>query len=299
MNTLLSLSNGLAAAVESVSPAVVAVNARPRLPSTGVHWRSGVVVTADHAVRADEHITVTRSDGGTFPATLAGRDPGTDLAVLRVGDADFPTADIGDPVSLQVGHLVLAVGHGPRVSLGVVSALGGRWRTWRGGEVDQFMRLDLTLYPGFSGGPLVDAQGRVVGVNSSGLSRQLELAIPVTTVSRIVDELLAKGRVTRGFLGVGLHPVTLPEAWRRALAAPPEIGLMVVSTQPDGPAATAGVMLGDVLVALDGVPVEASDDAQRVVSARPVGAAVVATILRAGAPTEIRITVGERPSRRR
>lgn len=299
MNTLLSLSNGLAAAVEGVGPAVVAVNARPRLASTGIHWRPGIVVTADHTVRADEDITVTRSDGRTVPASLAGRDPGTDLAVLRVGDADFPTAEIGDPVTLRVGHLVLAVGHGPRVSWGVVSALGGRWRTGRGGEVDQLLRLDLTLYPGFSGGPLVDAQGRVVGVNSSGLSRQLELAIPATTVSRIAGELVDKGRVTRGFLGVGLHPVPLPEAWSRALAAPAEIGLMVVSVQPDGPAGTAGVMLGDVLVALDGVVVPASDDVQRVVSARPVGSALVATILRAGSPVEIRITVGERAARRR
>jgi S1-C subfamily serine protease len=299
MNTLVSLSDGLAAAVASVSPAVVSVNARPRLASTGIHWGSGVIVTADHTVRADEDITITRSDGRTLSATLAGRDPGTDLAVLRVGDAELPTADIGDAASLHVGNLVLAVGHGPRVSWGVVSALGGRWRTWRGGEVDQFVRLDLTLYPGFSGGPLVDAQGRVVGVNSSGLSRQLELAIPAATVSRIATELLDKGRVSRGFLGVGLHAVPLPEPLRRALADAPEIGLMVVSTQPDGPAAKAGMLLGDVLIALDGAAVRGSDDVQRVVSARPVGTQLVATILRAGVPTEIRITVGERPSRRR
>lgn len=299
MNALLSLSNGLAAAVASVSPAVVAVNARPRLASTGIHWGSGVIVTADHTVRADEDITITRSDGRTLPATLAGRDPGTDLAVLRVGDAEFPAADIGDPVSLRVGHLVLAVGHGPRVSWGVVSALGGRWRTWRGGEIDQFVRLDLTLYPGFSGGPLLDAEGRVVGVNSSGLSRQLELAIPATTVSRIATELLDKGRVARGFLGVGLHAVPLPEPLRRALADAPETGLVVVSTQPDGPAAKAGLLLGDVLVALDGVSMRGIDDVQRMVSARPVGTRLTATILRAGSPTEIPITVGERTSRRR
>ena len=299
MNTLLSLSDGLAAAVEAAGPVVVAVNARPRLASTGVHWRPGVVVTADHTVRTDEDITITRSDGRTVPATLAGRDPGTDLAVLRVADADFASADIGDPSALRVGHLVLALGFGPRASLGVVSALGGPWRTGRGGAVDQLLRLDLTLYPGFSGGPLVDAHGRVAGVNSSGLSRQLELAIPATTVSRIAGELLEKGRVARGFLGVGLHAVPLPEAWSRTLAAPAEVGLMVVSLQPDGPAGTAGIMLGDVLVALDGVPVPASDDVQHVVGARAVGSAVTATVLRAGSPIEIRITIGERPVRRR
>jgi S1-C subfamily serine protease len=299
MSTLPEISNLLAAAVESVSPAVVAVNARPRLASTGIHWRAGMIVTADHTVRADEDITITRADGRTFPATLAGRDPGTDLAVLRVTDADVPTVELGDPASLRVGHLVMAVGYGPRASWGMVHALGGRWRTGRGGEVDQFLRPGLTLYPGFSGGPLVDAQGRVVGMNTSGLSRQLELAVPATTVSRVADELLEKGRVTRGFIGVGLHPVPLPDAWRRALPIPAEIGLMVLSAQPDGPAATAGVMLGDVLVALDGTPVHESDDVQRLVSARRVGATLVATILRAGSPTEIRITVGERPPRRR
>jgi len=299
MSTLREISDLFAGAVESVSHAVVAVNARPRLASTGIHWRQGMIVTADHTVRTDEDITITRGDGSTVPATLAGRDPGTDLAVLRVTEAGVPTVSLGDPASLRVGHLVIAVGHGPRASWGMVHALGGRWRTGRGGEVDQFLRPGLTLYPGFSGGPLVDVEGRVVGMNSSGVSRQLELTVPATTVSRIADELFEKGRVTRGFIGVGLHPVPLPEAWRRTLTTPAEVGLMVLSVQPDGPAAQAGVMLGDVLVALDGTSVHESDDVQRLVSSRRVGATLVATILRAGSPMEVRITVGERPSGRR
>jgi len=299
MDALLSLSNELAGAVERVAAAVVAVHARPRLPSTGVHWRPGIIVTADHTVRSDEDITVARPDGRTVAASLIGRDPGTDLAVLRVQDTDLPTADLGDPRSLKVGHIVLAVGYGPRASWGIVSALGGRWHTWRGGEIDQLLRLDLTLYPGFSGGPLVDVQGRVVGINTSGLSRQLELAIPVSTVARVADELIDKGRVSRGFLGVGLQPVRLPESLRRTLAAAPEIGLIVVSVHPDGPAAKAGLLLGDVLVTLDDTPVGAPEDVQAVVGARSVGSTITATILRAGAPAEARITVGERPPRRR
>jgi len=299
MDALLSLSNELAGAVERVAAAVVAVHARPRLPSTGVHWRPGIIVTADHTVRSDEDITVARPDGRTVAASLIGRDPGTDLAVLRVQDIDLPTADLGDPRSLKVGHIVLAVGYGPRASWGIVSALGGRWHTWRGGEIDQLLRLDLTLYPGFSGGPLVDVQGRVVGINTSGLSRQLELAIPVSTVARAADELIDKGRVSRGFLGVGLQPVRLPESLRRTLTAAPEIGLIVVSVHPDGPAAKAGLLLGDVLVTLDDTPVGAPEDVQAVVGARSVGSTITATILRAGAPAEARITVGERPPRRR
>jgi S1-C subfamily serine protease len=299
MNALSSLSNELASIVERAGRTVVAVNARPRLSSTGVHWRPGIVVTADHTVRADEDITITRRDGRSVAARLAGRDPGTDLAVLRVDDTDLPAADLGDSASPQVGHIVLALGNGPRASWGVVSATGGPWRTWRGGEIDRFVRLDLTLYPGFSGGPLVDVEGRVVGINTSGLARQLELAVPATTVNRVADELLEKGRVSRGFLGVGLQPVRLPEELKRTLPDGAEVALIVISVKPDGPAARSGLMLGDVLVALDGAPVGAPDDVQAVVGARRVGSVLTATIVRAGAPTEVRITIGERPARSR
>jgi S1-C subfamily serine protease len=299
MTTLLSLSNELAEAVERVAGAIVAVNARPRLASTGVHWRPGIIVTADHTVRSDEDITIARADGRTVNASLAGRDPSTDLAVLRIGDTDLPAAALGEPGSLQVGHIVLAVGHGPRVSWGVMSALGGPWHSARGGAIDQFLRPDLTLYPGFSGGPLVDVQGRVVGINTSGLLRQLELAIPASTVARVVDELVARGRVSRGFIGVGLQPVRLPEDVRRAFTAASETGLIVINVQPDGPAARAGLLLGDIVVTLDGAAVDAPEVAQAVIGARPVGSTITAALLRAGAVAEVRITVGERPPRSR
>jgi S1-C subfamily serine protease len=299
MNALSSLSHELASIVDRVGRTVVSVNARPRLSSTGVHWRPGIIVTADHTVRADEDITITDCDGRSIAARLAGRDPGTDLAVLRIEDTGLPAADLGDSASLEVGHIVLALGNGPRASWGVVSATGGLWRTWRGGEIDRFVRLDLTLYPGFSGGPLVDAEGRIVGINTSGLARQLELAIPATTVTRVTDELLEKGRVSRGFLGVGLQPVRLPEELKRLVPHGAEVALIVISVKPDGPAARSGLMLGDVLVALDGAPVGAPDDVQAVVGARRVGSTLTATIVRAGVPTEVRITIGERPARSR
>ena len=299
MTALPSLSNELAAAVEQAAGSVVAVNARPRLPSTGVHWRPGIIVTADHTVRSVEDLTVIDREGRTMAATLVGRDPGTDLAVLRIQDTDLATAGLGNSDSLKVGHIVLAVGYGPRASWGIVSAVGGRWRTWRGGEIDQLLRLDLTLYPGFSGGPLVDALGQVVGINTSGLSQRLELAIPASTVTRVADELIEKGYVTRAFLGVGLQPVSLPETARRALAGAPEIGLIVVRVQPEGPAAQAGLLLGDVLVSLDGIHVASTEAVLDAVAARRVGATVSATILRAGTPTDVSITLGERPLRRR
>ncbi len=298
MDMLLSLSHGLATAVERASRAVVAVNARPRLASTGIHWRPGVVVTADHTVKRDEEITITEPDGRRVTATLAGRDPGTDLAVLRAPELSAPTAAIGDAAALRVGHIVLALGHGPRASWGVVSALGGRWRTWRGGELDQLLRPDLVLYPGFSGGPLVDVEGRIVGVNTSGLSRQMALAVPASTVIRVTDELLQKGRVARGYLGVGLQPVRLPEALRRQIHGSPEVGLIVVNVEPDGPAARAGLLIGDVLITLDGSPVSETDDVQVVLGQR-VGSTITAALIRAGAPKDVSVTVGERPQRGR
>jgi S1-C subfamily serine protease len=298
MDALLSLSNDLAGAVERAAPSIVAVNARRRLPSTGIHWRPGLVVTADHTVRAEEDITVTTADGRALGATLAGRDAGTDLAVLRVSDLHAPTAPLGDDGALRVGHMVLALGYGPRASWGVISALGPRWRSWRGGEIDRLVRLDLVLYPGFSGGPLVDAAGRVVGLNTSGLARESRLAVPVATVSRVADELLRQGHVSRGYLGLGMQPVRLPEALRAQLGLVGESGLIVVTVQPDGPAARAGVLLGDVLVALDGAPVRDLEDVQARLGGEHVGSLVTALIVRAGGRAEVRITVGEQPRRR-
>jgi len=299
MDTLLSLSTDLAGAVERASRAVVAVHARPRLASTGVVWQPGVIVTADHTVRAEEDLRVTLPDGTVGAATLAGRDPATDLAVLRVADAGGVLAERGDAADLRVGHVVLAVGHGPRASWGVVSALGEGWRTGRGGEIDRFVRLDLTLYPGFSGGPLVDARGRTVGIVTSGFAGGLELAVPLSTVERVVGALVTSGHVARGYLGVGLQPVELPDALRRATPAAGAQGLLVVSVQPDGPAGTAGVLIGDVLVALDGGTVGDTDDVQRLVASRPIGSTVSAALIRGGAPITVGIAVGPRPRRSR
>lgn len=298
MQTLVSLSNDLASAVERAARAVVTVHARPRLPSTGIVWRSGLVVTAEHTVRLESDLRVTWTDGQSAPATLVARDPGTDLAVLRVAESGRPAAELGDSGALRTGHLALAVGYGPRASWGVISATGGAWRTWRGGDVDRLLRVDLVLYPGFSGGPLVDASGAVVGLVTSGLSRQLELAVPATTVSRVVDELVSRGRVSRGYLGVGLQPVALTEAFKR-LAPGAGLGLMVVSLEPEGPAARAGLLLGDVLIALEGTPLHDPGDVTAAIAGRPVGSNVRVSLIRGGSPLDVSVTVGERPSRKR
>jgi S1-C subfamily serine protease len=295
---LASLSNDLAGAVEQAARAVVAVHARRRIPSSGVVWRPGVIVAASHTLARDEDITVTLPDGRTASAALAGRDDTTDLAVLRVDAPSLTPAERADPAALRVGHLVLAVGRpGPSVtaSMGVVSAVGGEWRTWQGGRIDRFVRLDLNINDGFSGGALVEAGGRVLGINTSGLARATALTIPAATVDRVTDQLLSHGRVQRGYLGLASQPVRLPEGLRTALHLESDIGLVVVNVEPDGPADRAGVLLGDVIVAVDGTAVRDPADVLAALGPERVDNPLTARVLRGGQPVAVTITVGRRP----
>jgi S1-C subfamily serine protease len=294
MDGLLTLSNDLAAAVERAGRVVFGVNARTRLGSTGVHWRSGLIVTADHTVRVDEDITVTRPDGRAIAATVAGRDPAIDIAVLKVDAPDVAVADLGDSNAVRVGHLVLAVGRGPCASWGVVSAIGAGGPRSAGGGL---FSLDLTLYPGFSGGPLVNAQGQVVGVNSSGTSRHLQLAIPSAAVTRVVDELVRRGRLARPYLGVGTQPVSLPEALRQRFSLEQQTAVIVVAVQPSSPAASAGLLMGDIVVSLGGTNITDPSDLASVLRPDQVGQDMTVSVLRGGEPRDIRITIGERPRR--
>jgi S1-C subfamily serine protease len=240
---LAGLSHDLASTVELVGRSVVAIHARRRIPSSGIVWRPGIVATAAHTLTRDEDITVTLASGRTAAATLAGRDPATDLAVLRLEDAAVPPVERGDTAALQVGRLVLALGRpGPQItaSLGIISAVGGEWRTWQGGRIEHFLRLDLAIYDGFSGGPLVEAGGRVLGLNTSGLSRAMALAIPAATVDRVADQLLASGRVGRGYLGLAVQPVQLPARLREARLVGPSRPRHREPPRPAGPAETAG-----------------------------------------------------------
>jgi S1-C subfamily serine protease len=293
MDQVLALSNELATAVQQAARAVFAVQARPRLASTGVHWRPGLVVTANHTVRADEGVTLTRPDGRSVAGALVGRDPARDLAVLRVEAADVPVAEVADSDAVRVGHVVLALGAGPRASWGVVSAIGAT----RSAEGDLFS-LDLTLYAGFSGGPLVDAQGRVVGVNTSGMSRQMQLAVPAAVVSRTLDELVRHGRISHGYLGVGTQPVRVPDAMRQQLGLDQELALIVVDVQPDSPAA-AGLLIGDLILSLDGQAVVDPVELRRLLRAEQIGRRITARVVRGGQSRDVELTVGERPPRPR
>jgi S1-C subfamily serine protease len=292
--TLSTFSDQLADAVERGAKSVVSVHARPRLPSSGVHWRDGVIVTTEATVRRDENITVTLPDGRRIPAQLKGRDPGTDLAVLSIPTGQLPAATLGDPTALRPGHLVLALGRtgdsGPRAAFGAVSATGGKWRSWKGGEIDLWIQSDLTIYPGLGGGPLVSPDATIFGINSGGLSRPLATTIPVSTVERVVTQLLTKGYVARGWVGAAMQPVRFSDQ---------QGGLVILSVESDGPAALAGLMVGDVIVSLDGHAVEHPDQVLELLGGDVVGRTLKVELVRGGKQQRVDLLVGERPRRAR
>ena len=294
---LSTLSEALAAAVAEAGRAVVRVEARRRIPASGVVWsEEGVVVTAHHGVEREEGVRVGLPDGQAVPATLVGRDPTTDLAVLRAEARGLTAARWGDLDTLKVGHLALALGRpgeSVRATLGVVSALGGSWVTPAGGRVDRYLQSDAAMYPGFSGGPLVDVEGRVLGVNTSALLRVAAVAVPASTVRRVVEALLATGRVRRAYLGVSAQPVRLPAALAEALGQ--DTGLLVAAVAPGSPAEQAGLLLGDILVAVGGQPVRSIEDLLARLSAAQVGERVGVRVVRGGQAQEVVASVGEHP----
>jgi S1-C subfamily serine protease len=293
---LRELSNELVGIVGKSGPGVVRVEARRRYPASGIVWsQDGLVVTAHHVVEQEENIRVGFDKKDTVPAVLVGRDPSTDLAVLRVealSSSPVPKADIS---SLQVGSIVLGLGRPEQrvtASFGILTTVKDEWRTPAGGTVDHFIRSSIEMMPGFSGGPLVDVEGRVIGLNTSALLREGSLTIPVGTIERVSRAILEHGRVRRGYLGVGTQPVRLPEfLWERLGQ---ETGLLVVSVEQGSPAEVGGLMLGDVIVALASQPIRFMDDLIASLAGDRVGQTVSVSILRGGERAEKSVTLGER-----
>jgi S1-C subfamily serine protease len=289
------LSDELAALVERGGASVVRVEAR-RLPSSGVVWGAeGLIVTAHHALERDEGIEVGLPDERSVPATLVGRDPTTAVAVLRAEASGLASPSWGDPAAVRVGHLALALsrpGRSVRANLGIVSVRGESWRTPAGGRVDGYLQTDVARHPGFSGGLLLGVDGRALGLNTSGLLRGLSLAVPAPTLSRVVESILAHGRVRRGYLGVGTYAVRLPAELEKQLGQ--ATALMIVSVEPDSPAARADLRLGDAVVSFDGHAVRHPADLLPLLDGERIGAEVAARILRAGEARDVRITIGAR-----
>lgn len=300
LENLQAYSDELAAIVAQVTRSVVRVEARERVAGSGVVWTSeGAIVTADHVVEREENIRVVM-DGTTYNAELAGRDPTTDLAVLRVQAANLIPARVADGKSLKQGNLVFAVGRpwGSEaiVSAGIVSALGkfGQIAGWGGQFKEGLIHTDVTLYPGFSGGPLADASGRVAGINSSVLGRDLSLAIPAETVSRIAEQLLTKGRIERGYLGVGVQKIPLQTSLAQKLGLSQDTGLMILQVEPGTNAEKAGLLAGDILIGLNGTAIARVRELNRWLAGENGGREVKAKVIRGGEIKEFPITVGVR-----
>lgn len=296
MQMLSEISNGLAGIIERAAPVVVRVEARRRVPGSGIAWTAdGTVVTADHVIEREEEIRVGLPDGQVVAATLVGRDPGTDVAVLRAQASGLtvPAWSGGDQV--KTGHLVVALGRPGRTvrgRLGIISAVGESWRTPAGGEIDRYLEADVNAGFGFSGGPLIDLTGAALGMNTTGLLRHTALAVPVPTLRRVVEALQTHGRIRRGYLGVGAHPVRLPAALEQQIGQ--KLGLIVVSIEPGSPAERGGILQGDIIVSLGGTPVRHHDDIAAHLGMDAIGVPMRLRVVRSGAVREINVTVGER-----
>jgi S1-C subfamily serine protease len=264
-----------------------------------VHWRNGLVVTTNGTVRRDRGIGVTLPNGQRIAAALRGRDPSTDLAVLEIARDALPLATFGDAGGLKPGQLVLALARldetGPRAAFGAVSVVAGAWRPWGAGEIDRLLQSDVSLYPGFGGGPLVDVSGRALGINSGRLSRPYTTTLPLETVDRVVNDLTSHGYVRRGYLGAGLQPVRLQPSRRERLGLAREGGLLVLTVQPDGPASVGGLLVGDVIIAIGGKPVGEPEDVLKVLNGDTAGRTLVLQLVRGGELDTVEVLIGERP----
>lgn len=295
-NPLTDFSNGLTSAVEKGGASTVVVDARKRYPASGIAYSDDLVLTADHVVTREDNIKVLLPDGRSVSATIAGRDPGSDLALLRLAEKVLTPAKTSD--AFKVGQLVLALGRpnsaGMQASWGIVTAISGPARTFRGGMLDEYIQTETTPYPGFSGGPLVNTEGDVLGLNTSGLTRGSSLTIPVKVAWRVADELAKHGTVKRGYLGVRTQPVELAESARKALQREQTHGLLVLWLEEGGPAEKGGLYVGDTLVAISGQPVGDADDLFSALNSDTVGKAIAVEVLRGGRPETVTVTVGER-----
>jgi S1-C subfamily serine protease len=296
-NAFLSLSQGMARAAETAGVSIVRVEARRRLPATGIVYAPGLVLTASHVVEREEDIRVGLPEGQVMGASLVGRDPGSDLAVLRLSEqAELPSAAVlREPA--RVGLLVLALGRpgndGIQASLGVVSAVRGPARAGRASLLDQYIRTDAVPYPGFSGGPLVDAAGQVIGVNTSGLARGAALTIPAEWAWQVAAALAEHGYVRRGYLGIRSQPVEIPAAQQEALGRTQRRGLLLVGVEEDSPAQRGGLLVGDIVTALQEQPVSDPEDLSLRLARAP-GQALPIQLLRGGRVEGITVTIGER-----
>ena len=292
MGSLKDLSKEIEALVEKASQSVVRVDARRGRAGTGIVWDSGLVLTANHVVEQEEDIEVV-VDGKSAKASLVGRDPATDLALLKVDGLSAPAMPRAKVSDLKPGQIVLAIGRpgSLKATFGTISAVSSSWRGWRGSEIEHLIQTNAPLYPGFSGGPLVDAEGRAVGMNSWVFGRGDGRAIAMDVAERVVESLRADGRIKRPYLGIGTQQVPLPDAVKARVNQ--DSGLLIVAVEPQSPADKAGLMQGDTMVALNGTVTSNLEDLYAGLRKIKVGATQTLKVIRAGELKEIAVTVGE------
>jgi S1-C subfamily serine protease len=296
-NSLQALSRQLEHLAEAAAHAVVGIRLHGRLVASGLVWKPGVVVTASDPLEADDDISVIPADRPAVSAQFAGRDPTTDVAVLRLSNNLPEPARVTMRDAARVGQIVLALGRGEEgviANLGMVSVAGGPWQSMRGGNIDSLIRLDMRLSRRSEGGLVVDSEGRVLGMPVFG-PRQTTLVIPMPTIERVGAQLLADGCIRRGYLGVGLHGIRLDEALAASLSLPDRRAIMVVSVDPNGPARTAGVLVGDVIIGFDGEAVSGVRSLLARLTPESVGKSAELKLLRAGEVTTASVAIGASP----
>jgi S1-C subfamily serine protease len=290
-----AFSNQLADAVERAAASLVLVNGRQRQPASGIIFDAGLVLTADHVLEREEDLTILSSSGETLPAQFAGRDLASDLAVLRVPNLTAPAASLSEDKP-RVGQLVLAVGRpsaeGPMASIGIISAVGGPLRTRQGITLEKFIQTDAIPYPGFSGGPLIDPTGAVLGVLTTAIVSSVALAIPAAQAWQVARTLAQQGFIKRGYLGISIQPVQLPASQRAGGSQ--ERGLVVLRVEENSPAQQSGLLIGDILVKLDGQPATDSEDIQALLTGEKVGKPVATEVIRGDKLVTLQVTVGQR-----
>lgn len=296
---LASLSDDLAGAVDYAARSVVAVNGRRRFPASGLAWSTNQVVTAAHVLERDTDLTITTPEGAQHAARIVGGDRASDVALLAIDAAALRPIDRAPGEQLTAGHLVLAVGRPgtptPIASFGVVSSAGGAWRTAQGAVLDAYVRADVALLPGLSGGALADARGRVVGMLSSQLAGGDPVAIPLSTLDGLVQRILGGGSLKRAYLGVSTQPVELQEILRQRLGVAEQSGLMLLGLEPDAPADRDGLLLGDIILAIGGRAIEDGEALQMALGPDAVGKPSNVRIIRGGQIVEVVVTPAERP----
>jgi S1-C subfamily serine protease len=284
-NMLVELSDAIADAAESAGKSTVLVDARRKFPASGIAFAKDLILTADHVVEREEDIKVILADGTEVTAHLAGRDPGTDLAVLKLDSASATPAEVSKTPA-RVGQFVLAIGRpstkGIESSFGTVNSIGGPVRTGRGSMLERYIKTDVVSYPGFSGGPLVNGDGTIFGINTSGFGNGGAITIPADIAWKIAETLAKHGKIKRGYLGI------------RSQTVEQETGLLLVGLEADSPAGKGGLIVGDILVGVAGESVAHQDDLFVRLSGDVVGKSVAIDILRGGKLESIKVEIGER-----